>query len=160
MEDPESNHIPSIVETDTAELITTAAEPAVFEATAAKPVVAEPAAAEPTVVETASTEPSTIDDGPTEPTTIETTPAEDITVASAEGIRRYAETDDSAISEILLEADNINDTDVTVSRDVAMEDPGLIHIAAADDDDNVANATTRRPICDKLIMSGSGSGRI
>ncbi|QPC69045.1 hypothetical protein HYE67_011276 [Fusarium culmorum] len=157
MEDPESNHIPSIsdadpiepsiVETDTAELITTAAEPAVVEATAAKPVVAEPAAAEPTVVETA-------------PTTIETTPAEDITVASAEGIRRYAETDDSAISEILLEADNINDTDVTVSRDVAMEDPGLIHIAAADDDDNVAKATTRRPICDKLIMSGSGSGRI
>ncbi|EKJ70059.1 hypothetical protein FPSE_09796 [Fusarium pseudograminearum CS3096] len=70
--------------------------------------------------------------------------------------------DNSAVPEILLEAgdtNDTNDTEVTVSRDVAMEDPGFIHIADSDDDD-FAEISTRRSIYGKLIMSGSWSGRI
>lgn len=67
--------------------------------------------------------------------------------------------DDGAVSKILPKADNTNDTDDTVSRDAALEDPGFIHIAD-NDDDHFAEITTRRSIYDKLIMSGGGSGRI
>ncbi|QPC77915.1 hypothetical protein HYE68_008667 [Fusarium pseudograminearum] len=67
--------------------------------------------------------------------------------------------DDGAVSKILPKSDNTNDTDVTVSRDVAMEDPEFIQIAD-NDDDHFAEITTRRSIYDKLIMSGGGSGRI